>query len=151
LKARNAILLSLVAAGLGVACTLAASGDPAVAEVRNAQPSLDLFEFKVETSASTTLPATQPSGPEMCSQNIRICGDNGVPVPGVLVEWFQRYGEVFVLKDSCRTSAEGMCSVTVEVGANGKLQVTQQLSRAVRFVRRTPAGEIGPCTSGIAE
>ena len=148
---QNVVLLCVLCAISSAACVFAITGEPAVAEVRNAQQSLDLFEFKVETGSATTLPSTQPSGPEMCSQNIRICGDNGVPVPGVLVEWFQRYGEIFVKKDECRTSTEGMCAVTVEVGANGKLQVTQQLSRAVRFVRRTPAGEIGPCTSGVSE
>lgn len=148
MRTKNVILLTAIAAavGGGLAWRAAASGEPAVYEVRNAQPNLDLIEFKVE-GAGTSIPSTQPGGPEMVRQNIRICTDDGVPVPQVLVEWYQRYGEVYVKKDECRTSAEGMCMIEVEVEANGKIQVTQQLSKAVRFVRRTAAAEIGPCAT----
>lgn len=153
MKIRNVILLTLSVAIVSGFAGWTAGEEPAVYQVRNLQPQAgdQVIEFvRMDAAETSPIEPATSTAPALVSQKIRICTNYGVPVPNVLVEWFQLFGDVFVLKDTCTTDNDGRCSVEGEPEANGKIQVTQQFSAPIRFAKLSQTVDLPPCQSPAA-
>lgn len=144
----NRLLIAAIVTAATVGGIIYAANEPAKWEFRNMQPGgeLDVLEFKAVVKAATQ-PTTQPDpAVDYVKKIVRICKSTGEPLPNVLVELFQYRGAHEIKTDSCVTSSEGVCTVNIDISANGRIQIPQQFSdMPIVVLGWTPADQVGPC------
>lgn len=146
----SACILSIGGIGVGI---LLGEGEPAKWEFSNANQGAErvVVEFTRQDAVPVTTPTTTPTEPTPAPDGplihylVRLCTSNGEPLRGALVEAFQYRGTFETKVDSDSTDSEGAVLLSVQEGANGRLQITQQFSTPVVFRKTATTTTMGPC------